>query len=769
MRNRSFSCVAVLVAAAAWVQACGGSGGDEGAALLDTGVDGSAPPAPTATTPTPTPAPADADVDTGAASDGGSDASSDAATEAGRTLDGGACDGGQATVSKVTPLFGYAGAATPATITGSGFSSGSRVYLVDAARNTYALTNVAFVSSTSLTGTVPAGLAAGAYDIAVVTPDECASFLAGAFTVVANPVPLVLSVSPAQGTTQADVPVTVTGCNFPANAKLATVSEAGAVVEQTAAVPTAGANDARCGGGPLYTMTGTIAVKTKALVEGVYLVRVSNPTDGTYGEYASFVVQNPSGNLVGGWKAGPSLVTARRALGLTNARLDDANRFLYAIGGETAAGAPLASVEVAQVDRFGKLGGWVTQKNALKSARSGLAVARRGLYLYAIGGTDSTNGTAGANATDPSGTPLASVERAKLLEPSGAPKLADPTSSVASGALAKGTYYYRVAAVLDGTDPATQGETLPSELVVASLGATGKVDLTWTAPAKGTVSSYRIYRSPAGAPAGSEVLLDDQIAGTSYSDTGAKVPGNEKPMALGSTGPWVSVSALGHARLDTAATIAPDPNGALYLYVVGGFGKCGLVGSAAAMTCYEAAPLSDDGATLGPFADGAAALARGRLRHGLDAMTALNGPPSFAANAGASAAFVVVGGGKGNATSAQTAEYARVLVGGVLAPWASPTGFANERDGSQLLIANGYGYALQGGQAANAYAATASQSVQATVTTTTLTFPSWSNAAANLAAKLARHGAAAESAYFYIAGGTTDDADALANVWQVLH
>jgi len=253
---------------------------------------------------------------------------------------------------------------------------------------------------------------------------------------------------------------------------------------------------------------------------------------------------NPSGNLVGGWTAAPSLVTGRRSLGVASARLDDASRFLYAIGGEDAAGTALTSIEVAALDRFGKLGAWTKQSNELKVARSGHAVVRRGLYLYAIGGTSSVNGTRGADNTDPSGTPLTSIERAKLLEPSGAPTLDAATASTATGTLSKGTYYYRVAAVLDGSTPATEGETLPSEVVVVTLTATGQVQLSWTAPSVGSVASYRVYRTAAADGAsGSEVLLETGVVGTTFTDTGSEMPGTEKPM---NTGGYRAVGHVGH-------------------------------------------------------------------------------------------------------------------------------------------------------------------------------------------------------------------------------
>jgi hypothetical protein len=157
-------------------------------------------------------------------------------------------------------------------------------------------------------------------------------------------------------------------------------------------------------------------------------------------------------------------------------------------------------------------------------------------------------------------------------------------------------------------------------------------------------------------------------------------------------------------------------------------------------------------------------------------MSAANGPSTFATDTGsAKTAFLVVSGGKGVTGQTSTVEYAKVLAGGVLGTFANANGFSGERDGTQLLIADGYGYALQGGTAAMYTSAnTSDQSPLATVTSTTLSFTnmagtSWPNAAANLGTKLARHAATTESAYFYIAGGTTNDTDALTSVYRILH
>ena len=510
-------------------------------------------------------------------------------------------------------------------------------------------------------------------------------------------------------------------------------------------------------------MTATIQTKTLALPVGAYLVRVKNPTNSTFGDYSAFVVTNPNGNLTGGWKAASGLVTGRRSLAMTAGRIDDARRFLYAIGGEIADGTALKTIEVAQVDRFGQLGTWTVARNQLATARSGLTAVQQGKYLYAIGGTSTKAGTGG---NTPAGTPLASIERAKILDLGGAPKITDPVL-VAGGTVAKGTFYYKVAAVLTNADPTTTGETLPSDEAVALLPAASSVQLTWTAPATGTVDHYRVYRTKlVDGSSGTEVLLKDNIAaGTlTYTDTGADVPGTETALAVGETGPWVAAGqSLFKARLDTAAVIVPDPADNLWVEVAGGWGTC--LATLGIMDCTEKASLSADGATLGAFVANVTVLAQPRMRHGLAVMTAKNGPPTFSADATPKTAFLIAGGGKGINTGAKTVEFSLVGATGTLGAWATPTGggFANTRDGMQLLVASGYGYALFGGSA------TTDQSAQAAVTATNLTFANWSNGGANLATPLGRYGAAAESAYFYVAGGTSDDVDALTTVYQILH
>ena len=770
--RRSLGIVAVLAAAGAFAAACGGS--DDSSSLIDgtdAGTDGPGVDTSVADTSVADTSVADTSVADTSVVDA-TDAADAADANVGMNLDGGACDGGIVSVTSITPKFGLTTAKTTLTLSGSGFVATPKLYLSSGGTLT-PLTGVAFVSSTSVTGTVPSGLAAGTYGVIVVNPGDCAGTLAGSYKAVVDPAPQILSVSPQTGTTQADVTgVVITGCNFPANATVSTLSSA--LVEQAQLVTSVpavlNASDPSCNNDPSYTMTATIQTKTLPLTVGAYLVRVTNPTTSTFGEYSSFVVTNPNGNLTGGWKTANGLNVGRRSLGMAAGRIDDARRFLYAVGGEITDGTALKTIEVAPVDRFGQLGTWTVGRNQLGTARSGLAVVQQGKYLYAIGGTSSKAGTGGAT---PTGTPLGSIERAKILDLTGAPKLTDP-ALFAGGTLPKGTFYYKVAAVLTNAVPATAGETLPSDEGVASLPAIGSIKLDWTAPAIGTVDHYRVYRTKVvDGVSGTEVLLKDNIAAgtTTYIDTGADVPGTETPLVIGETGPWLDAGqSLFKTRLDTAAAIVPDPAGGnlFWVEVAGGWGTC--VATLGIMDCTEKASLSADGATLGAFAANATALSQPRMRHGLAVMTAKNGPPTFSADATATTAFLVAAGGKGLNSVSKTVEFSLVSATGVTGTWANPNGgansgggFANQRDGIQLLVSSGYGYAMFGGSA------TGDQSAQATVTATALTFANWSNAGANLGAALGRYGAAAESAYFYVAGGTTNDADALTSVYQILH
>jgi hypothetical protein len=674
------------------------------------------------------------------------------------------------TVSAVTPKFAWKDGRTPITITGTGFVATPKIFLATGATAT-PIQHAAFVSATSMTAVVPpAAFTSGTYDLRIVNPNGCSATLAGAIKVVDQAPPTVLSVEPSAGTNQNDVPVTILGCHFDANATVSVVTSAGVVTVMPAPTGyTAGANDERCGNTPLYSINAVVQTKTSGLVPGAYLIRVTNPTPGSFGEYASFVVSNPSGNP-GSPEVASAFTVGRRSLALVAGRIDDANRYLYAIGGENAGGDALDTVEIAQVDRFGQLGKWAVQRNKLPVALSGAAAVRSGKTIYVIGGTSSKNGTGGLA---PTGTPSAKVYRASILSPAGAPIVKDPptvgTAPDAGGTLAKGTWYYKVAAVTaDGE------ESLASDEVVATLTASGSVKLEWTAPPSVTVTSYNVYRSAAAdGVSQSELLLATVNApALTYTDDGSKTPtAGATYLAAGATSRWVAdAKQLTTARLDTSAAAVKAANGNTYLYVTGGWGT-------AQLKSVEYAQLQLDG-TLGAFAAGPD-LKSARMRHGTHVLDKSTGPVNFVGDGGATGttSFLVAAGGRGTAAldTDLSVEYAVVGADGLPAAWAAAPGFG-ERDALGFGIANGWFYAFVGaginGSNIN-YVQTASSSQASSITATTFTLGSWNSVGSFLSGvsngKRGRIGLTAESAYFYLAGGTTNDNDALSDVYRVLH
>ena len=683
------------------------------------------------------------------------------------------------TVSSVTPAYGWTGTETALTIAGSGFVSTPRAYvrIPTMSPPLQRLPSTAFVTSASLTSVAPPGLdPGGPYDLLVVNPDNTGGVLPAAFRVVSKPTPSITSLSPSSLTTSAlgvANNVTITGCNFRGAPTIATISGVGAPPVAQTAGTLACTGPATCPGGTnVCTLDATIG----GIGTGAFLVTVTDPDQGTTGEYSALVVTNPSAKLSTGFVADTSspLHTGRRALGLVSGRIDDASRFLYAIGGEDKNGVPLASVEVAPLDLFGGLGSWAVQRNTLGLARSGVAVAQLGKYVYAIGG-ESAAGCAPTctGGVTPTGTPLSSVERAKILDDADVVTLAAPVAQT-GGSLAAGAWYYRVSVVRDNTDPANPlGEGLPSDEAIAQLGQPGSVALSWSAPPDAAhIAKYRVYRTPSvNGASQTEVLLfqTPDASTTTFVDDGTLTPQAQTPLGRGATGVFVAASSLSAARLDASATIARDSTGQAYVYVTGGFGKCKVTDAFGPMSCYEYATISADGATLGSFTAGVTTFGAPRARHGASTLSATNGISGYPAS---DPSFVFVAGGVDDTGSATSTEYAAVTAGGQLGIFASPTGgFATRRDGTSLQIANGYLYAFFGGNpVSSTYTGTADLTLISSVTATTVTTPNWSSAAVpNAPPALGRMGVTLESAYFYVVGGTTNDADALDTVYQVVY
>jgi hypothetical protein len=150
---------------------------------------------------------------------------------------GGASSAGTSISSPVltglSPASGLAGAATPVTVTGSGFQDGAAVRF-DAS----AATNVVVQSATTLTATAPA-LPAGAVNVVVTNPGGEASAPA-TFTYMppgSPPAPTIASMTPATDLASGGKAFTITGTSFSAGA---TVTIGGAAAVAPVAVSSSG-------------------------------------------------------------------------------------------------------------------------------------------------------------------------------------------------------------------------------------------------------------------------------------------------------------------------------------------------------------------------------------------------------------------------------------------------------------------------------------------------------------------------------------------------
>ncbi|NLH50067.1 MAG: hypothetical protein GX444_15925 [Myxococcales bacterium] len=172
------------------------------------------------------------------------------------------------TLTKVEPTAGSNDADIAIVLSGTNFSGTPRV-LVGAVE----CTSVAVVTSSLLSAVIPAGTAAGLYDITVITEKLDQASLADAFTVI-NPNNLtVTAIDPNQGLDNVPVAVTITGTNFVAGA---TVSIGATSVESVSVVSGT-------------TITGTVPL---GITPGTYDVEVTNSGGGTAKLIAGYTVLN---------------------------------------------------------------------------------------------------------------------------------------------------------------------------------------------------------------------------------------------------------------------------------------------------------------------------------------------------------------------------------------------------------------------------------------------------------------------------------------------
>ena len=392
------------------------------------------------------------------------------------------------TVTSVTPTSGWDQEDTRITITGEDFISTPQVII-----GTTSAKNVAFVDGTSITATVPAGMAAGTYDITVTNPNGLSGPLASAFMVSYNPPPSITEISPTIMVAADGGTLTISGKNFVIGCEVYISDDP---------------NDNQ-----KINITTTFISSTELQCDvpgdsdiSIYIVYVFNP-DGQFASYNSLKLASSAQGKLGDTgpfvDSGKNLLFGRRGHAATVGKDDIGNSFIYVAGGNDERNT-FSSVEFSISDIFGNLSKWKLTK-PLNSARTefGLITGEDSSgtnYLYAIGGRDS------------SGAPLASIERARVLTTATQPQNFT-AQYVSGGSLPAGNWIYRVSAVL------TDGEGLPSDIASINITSSGSIRLDWDAVSG--ASSYKIYRvDEVEGRIGREHLLAENILTNTFTDDG---------------------------------------------------------------------------------------------------------------------------------------------------------------------------------------------------------------------------------------------------------
>ena len=160
-------------------------------------------------------------------------------------------------ITSLNPPYGYNDFPTTLLIDGLNFVTETAVYL-----NAIQLTDMSFISSTSLTATVPSGLLPGSYDVRLVNPNETPAVWVDAFAVLTPTLPLLTAVFPDKGPNNLPVTIDIYGKNFP-DGSFASLLPGFIPLE-----------------GLIYVNSSHLrAVVPKDIVTGVYTLEVSTPNE----------------------------------------------------------------------------------------------------------------------------------------------------------------------------------------------------------------------------------------------------------------------------------------------------------------------------------------------------------------------------------------------------------------------------------------------------------------------------------------------------------
>lgn len=648
------------------------------------------------------------------------------------------------TVNTPSPSFGAFSANTAVSITGTGFVSTPRAYVAvnggAAGVSASALRAVTFGSATSLTAVVPTGISSGTYDLIVVNPSGSYGIKTAAFTVTqaAQPPPVVNSIAPSSVVVATNANISLQGSNFRSPTIVPTCYDtnnnplAGAMSNVSASAAT------------------SITATLNAPAGSIYCVlRVRNGDNNTFFDYSAVGVTNAGLNLTG-YKAGPNLITGRRAAAAAAGRPTQVARYVYVAGGDNGSdNAPISSVEVAASGLDGTLGAFSTVSQPLPKALSFLGLVNVGRFLYAVGGFDGTAAQKG-------------VYRAELLDPLNAPQFSDvDVRPDMTQGLTPGVYSYRIAAVMAAADANNPGgETLASDFFPVQVPtlSMGQLQLALYWKQVPGAASYKIYRSvAANNAAGGERLLatvnDNGTPTQSYIDNGQMTPAGAQPLPLGSLGAWKTLAQLNTARIGAGVVAAPAPNmaGTFYLYALGG--NSGTVAAATALSSVEflTITLQNGGAqqdTSATWTAATQALPTARwLTPGLFATNAQNSVVA------ANQTFIYAGSGISSnlamATLDKPVYVSQVGAGGQPGAFTNSGSVGVNGAGFGAALVNNQMYAFGGLQAGTP--STASVSANLTAGATLGNFNALGSGTLTVARAL--HATAIESAFIYQLGG----------------
>ncbi len=486
------------------------------------------------------------------------------------------------------------------------------------------------------------------------------------FRVLARPPPVIQGISPTLIDTAGlpeSTPLVVRGQGFGTAAKaqllyvgnnrfvcdlpLVSVSE----TELRAAVPTTLED---C----VFDSTLNPSISDRPLTPGLLVVRVQRLDDlaWTDGPLLSVTAPTPTPSVV---ETGPTayhLNLGRDGLALTVATDDQGQPFLYALGGELFGAR--AEVEVMPLDVQGgykaercerqgpasRCYARALEQAALSAPRAGLTALTHTVpgdtsYVYVLGGVDA------------SGVAVRTVERAQVLRSADAVQVLSHTVE-GGGALAEGTYYYRVAAVLPQAHALNPGgELLPSAPWAATVawGGAGKVALRWRCIPG--AARYRVYRSAQPDTYTLDMSLLDEVeapascaeaAPVTYTDAGARTPSGPQMQRPGALGRWARLPGveLTVGRGNAASRLVGDT-----VYVAGGFCTGGTPGCATPgeLASVERARFTPGGPDLGTFAV-VGSMLQPRQNFSLALADAVTAPTSFPGTAAEDAWLLAVGG-----------------------------------------------------------------------------------------------------------------------------